>query len=116
MPGTPFEATVRADGDLSIIDLAGDIDRSAADGMDTAFEAAMATGNDLMLSFADVDYINSTGIALIVSGLAKARAGGRSVSAFGLTRHYQEIFTITRLSDFIDIYDDEDAAVSAVQG
>lgn len=113
MPGTPFGASVRADGDKSIIDLTGDIDRSATDQLETAYEAAMAIGGGLVLNFDDVDYINSTGIALIVSVLAKARAADRDVSAFGLSDHYLEIFRITRLSDFIGIYDDEKAAVAA---
>ena len=52
-----------------------------------------------MLDFAAVDYINSTGIALIVSVLARARAERRKVVASGLSPHYREIFDITRLSD-----------------
>jgi anti-anti-sigma factor len=50
-----------------------------------------------------VDYINSTGIALIVGLLGKARAAEVPVAASGLSDHYREIFEITRLSDFITI-------------
>ena len=35
--------------------------------------------------------------------LGKARSQGRAVRAAGLTTHYQHIFEITRLSDFIEI-------------
>ncbi len=56
-----------------------------------------------MLNFAGVDYINSTGIALIVGLLAKARAAHTPLAATGLSEHYREIFTITRLSDFMEI-------------
>ena len=59
------------------------------------------------------DYINSTGIALIVSVLARARAERRKVVASGLSAHYREIFDITRLSDFIELFPDLDRAVSA---
>ena len=48
-----------------------------------------------------MDYINSTGIALIVGLLAKARASKRCLLAYGLSDHYVEIFNITRLSDFV---------------
>ena len=61
---------------------------------------------------AAVDYINSTGIALIVSVLARARAERRKVVASGLSPHYREIFDITRLSDFIELFPDLDRAVS----
>ena len=56
-----------------------------------------------MLDFSQVDYINSTGIALVVGLLAKARAAHIPLTAVGLSDHYREIFTITRLSDFIEI-------------
>ena len=56
-----------------------------------------------------VDYINSTGIALIVRLLAEARRDHRVVIAEGLTDHYREIFRITRLSDYLTIADPEPA-------
>ena len=46
----------------------------------------------VLLDFADVDYINSTGIALIVGLLAQARTSGQDVRARGLAEHYREIF------------------------
>ena len=42
-----------------------------------------------------------------------ARAEEREVGAFGLSDHYREVFNITRLSDFMTIYDNETAAVAA---
>ena len=48
--------------------------------------------------------------------LAKARAGGVPVRAYGLTPHYREIFEITRLADFLAINPDEDSAVRGAEG
>ena len=70
----------------------------------------------LLLDFAAVDYINSTGIALIVGLLGRARADGVAVAACGLSDHYREIFEITRLSDFMSIYADEASAASSHEG
>ena len=64
-----------------------------------------------MLNFSSVEYINSTGIAMIVNLLSKARRDGLAVSAYGLTDHYVEIFEITRLSEFIRIVADEETAL-----
>ena len=44
---------------------------------------------------------------------ARARKEHRTVRAFGLSEHYRQIFAITRLSDFMGIYADEDSAVTA---
>ena len=76
-------------------------------------EAAALGPGAIVLNFEGVDYINSTGIALIVGLLARARAERRTVGACGLTDHYREIFEITRLSDFMGIYADEDSAAGA---
>jgi len=67
----------------------------------------------IVLNYADTEFMNSTGIALIVGVLSKARANKVHVVACGLTDHYQEIFEITRLVDFMDIAGDEETALSA---
>jgi anti-anti-sigma regulatory factor len=52
----------------------------------------------------------------VVGLLAKARAHGIPVRAYGLTPHYREIFEITRLADFMAITDDEEGAVGGAGG
>jgi anti-sigma B factor antagonist len=91
-------------GDIVVVSLMGRIDRDAGTVLEEAYTAAIAgTPSAVELDFNDVDYINSTGIALIVSLLARARAQGLPIRAAGLTPHYVHIFDITRLSDFIEI-------------
>lgn len=107
-----FEASLRMEGGAAVIDLGGLLDRTAETILGEAFGRALAAGTGpIVFNFTAVEYINSTGIALVVGALAKARATGRKVRAFGLSEHYREIFTITRLADFMGIYDDETAAV-----
>jgi anti-sigma B factor antagonist len=90
--------------DVIVIQLTGRIDREAGSMLDQAYAAASVSGTGTIeLDFVDVEYINSTGIALIVGLLAKARASKRPLRAAGLTDHYRHIFEITRLSDFIEI-------------
>lgn len=109
-----FEATARQDVGMTVIDLAGTIDNGAEPSLDAAYaECEQAAASTVALSFDDVDYINSTGIALVVTLLARARRDGRRVVAWGLTDHYREIFEITRLTDFLEIFADERAARSA---
>lgn len=105
MGQTALETTTRRTGAGTTIELAGDIDGGAREALDAAY-AALPHGDPLLLDFAHVGYINSTGIALIVGVLARARAQARPVSACGLSEHYREIFEITRLSDFMTILAD----------
>jgi anti-anti-sigma factor len=111
MPATSFEATVRSADGRAVIDLRGQIDGGAKDALGAIYERAIeGDADDILLNFADVEYINSTGIALIVGLLGRARAEGRTLAACGLSEHYREIFEITRLADFIAIYPDEASA------
>lgn len=101
----------RVDG-AAVIDLVGDVDRRAEQTLDAAWEdATRESPNAVVLNFESAGFINSTGIALIVGLLAKARARALPIRAYGLSPHYREIFEITRLADFLTIQNDEHSAV-----
>ncbi len=103
-----FAAEVRGDGALAVIDLSGEINAFASQELDAAYSKAEALSEDaIVLNFEEVSYINSTGIALIVGLLARARKSHRRLAVIGLSDHYVEIFQITRLVDFMSIYPDE---------
>jgi anti-anti-sigma factor len=108
-----FEARVSLGDEGVIVRMTGTVNRLAKEGLEAAYEEATSRPGRVLLDFGGVDYINSTGIAVIVGVLARARAEGREVAAFGLTDHYREVFQITRLADFMAIYDDQKAAVAA---
>ena len=111
MNANPLEATVSGDGEHARIVLRGRIDRDGDAALAEASGRAAALGAPVVeLDFSAVDYINSTGIALIVRLLAEARRDRREVRARGLTEHYREIFRITRLSDYVTLEDDETVA------
>ena len=113
MPTKHLEATVRQEPSIAVIDLTGEINGFAEEALNAAYaEAEAADPKTVLLNFEGVDYINSTGIALIVGLLAKARAARRSLLACNLSEHYVEIFDITRLSDFISVLPDEDSAIA----
>jgi anti-sigma B factor antagonist len=109
-----LEARVRRAPGAAVVDLRGEINAFAAAALDAAYAEAESDGpGSILLNFGGVDYINSTGIALIVGLLKRARASGRRLLACGLSAHYVEIFTITRLADFMAIYPDERSALAA---
>ncbi|HEX7098716.1 MAG TPA: STAS domain-containing protein [Acidimicrobiia bacterium] len=109
-----FDVTTRVEDGRLLVTMTGDVNAGAASKMEEVQNAVADTGlRGVVLDFGKVDYINSTGIALIVSLLARARAANVEVVAFGLTDHYRQIFQITRLSDFVGIYPDKASALRA---
>jgi anti-anti-sigma factor len=113
MAPTLAEAEVRVDGTTAVVNLSGDINRAAEPALTGAYDQVVASGaKNMIFNFADTEFINSTGIAVIVGILARARQDERTVSACGLTEHYQHIFEITRLADFMPMFPDETAALA----
>lgn len=118
MSTSEAEARVRTHDGLAVIELRGRIDGAAEAAVGEAYaeSSRREPSAPLLLEFSGADYINSTGIALIVGVLARARAEGRAVTACGLSDHYRQIFEITRLSDFMRIVPDEETALTTSPG
>src|SRR5215470_1340365 len=117
MPIQKLDANVRHLPRAAIVDLRGEINAFAEERLSAAYtEAESQDPEVILLNFNNVDYINSTGIALIVSLLTRARKAHRRLLACGLSAHYTEIFQITRLADFIGIFSDEASALTTSSG
>ncbi|MDQ3722166.1 MAG: STAS domain-containing protein, partial [Actinomycetota bacterium] len=81
-----LQVTVRDRDGTAVVDLHGEIDRSADERLAQGYADATRTGaRTVVLNFEHTEYINSTGIALIVGLLAQARAKGIRISACGLS-------------------------------
>ena len=105
-------------GGTAVLHLSGEVDGMAKAILPEAYSQAVASNEPagVLLDFSHVDYINSTGIAVIVGVLARARAERRTVSALGLSDHYKHIFTITRLVDFIQLVDPAEVSTGPSSG
>jgi anti-sigma B factor antagonist len=114
MPVKKLEAHIRDQPGVAIIDLHGEINAFGEEVLNAAYTEAESHDESsiILLNFTGVDYINSTGIALIVSLLARARKTHRRLLACGLSEHYVEIFQITRLVDFMSVFPDESTALA----
>lgn len=114
MKSRGFHVQVRLEGNKAIIDLHGEINGLIEAELNEAYaQAEELSTQTIALNFTEVEYINSTGIALIVSLMAQARKTQRSLIVFGLSDHYTEIFKITRLAEYMSMYPDEDSAISS---
>jgi anti-anti-sigma factor len=113
MPTQLFDVRLRQTRTLAIMDLSGQVNRESETALNRAYDDAIDGGAErVLLNFSQVDYINSTGIAVIVGLLAHARTDGRPLAVCGLTSHYRTIFEITRLADFMQVFPDEESAVA----
>ena len=116
MNQTNLTTTVRKpNSNIGIIDIQGDVTGTAENALMDAFsEASNGSARTILLNFSGLDYMNSSGIGLLVTLLIRTQRQKQKLLACGLSAHYQEIFTLTRLNEAIGIYADEAAALAAV--
>ena len=100
----------------SVIDIKGEINAFAENALMDAYTLATTGGaKNILLNFIGLDYMNSSGIGLLVTLLIRVQRQKQHLAAFGLSRHYQQIFDLTRLNEAIQIYENEEQAVGAFQ-
>jgi anti-sigma B factor antagonist len=115
MPEAKISATVRrVNSAISIIDIQGDVSAFSEDVLMRAYaEASTPTTRAIILNFTGLEYMNSSGIGLLVTLLIRVQRQKQRLLAYGLSDHYRHIFELTRLNEAIGIYDSEAAALAA---
>jgi anti-sigma B factor antagonist len=102
----------QANPTASVIDIEGEINALAESALMEAYNKATTNGvKNIVLNFQGLDYMNSSGIGLLVTLLIRANRQKQRLSAFGLTDHYAQIFELTRLNEAISIFPNETAAL-----
>ncbi len=100
----------------SIIDIKGEISAFAEDTLMEAYaEASTPSTRTIILNFDGLEYMNSSGIGLLVTLLIRANRQKQRLLAFGLSEHYKHIFELTRLNEAIGIYDSEADVLAVTQ-
>jgi anti-sigma B factor antagonist len=115
MPEAQVKMNVRSAGEkASIIDVQGELTAFAEDVlMDAYNQASDGRVRAIILNFEDLEYMNSSGIGLLVTLLIRINREKQQLLTYGLSDHYRSIFQITRLDDAIAIHDSEEEAVRA---
>ena len=102
------------EGPASILRIEGDITSASEPDLSAAYGLAIANGaRVVVLDFSKLEYMNSGGIGLLVTLLVRAQRAGQRLMAVGLSEHYRQILSLTRLDEAIEIHDTEAAAVAA---
>jgi anti-anti-sigma factor len=97
----------------TVLRFRGDISSASQDAVLGTYNRLPAgPRGQLLLDFTHVDYINSSGIALVIQLLMRANKAGESVDLFGLTPHFQKVFTMVGITKYARILPDEAAATA----
>jgi len=67
----------------------------------------------IILDFSKVEYLNSSGIALVIQMMIAAGKRGQKIQTFGLTPHFQKVFTMVGITKYTSLHPDEVSACAA---
>ena len=108
-----LEISIRSKGDVSIVDIKGDVTAPTGQPIEDAYNQVTAAGaKKILVTFASDCYINSGGIAILIGVLSQSRKMGQAVRMTGLSSHFQKIFTMVGLTKHAQIHPSEEAALA----
>ena len=105
----------RAGHPVAVLRFEGDIASTSKDAVLGAYHALpKKDAKSILLDFSKVDYINSSGIALVIQLMIEAANAGRKVSAFGLSPHFSKVFMMVGITKYAKLFPTEADAMAAL--
>lgn len=105
-----FRAESRFTAHAVILDLYGDLSNQSEECLLSLndWERGLQDGKRyLIINFMQVPYINSMGIAVLIRIVRSLAKAGCQTFAYGVTAHYQKLFRMVGLTEFMAVYPDE---------
>ena len=105
-----------ASGDpVMVLVFTGDISSASRDAVLGTYQALkMAPNQKILFNFKSVEYLNSSGISLVIQVLMTASKAGEKVSICGLSPHFVKVFTMVGIPKYASIHADQAAALAAL--
>ena len=103
----PFSVTVSTDGDVATVYLRGELDLSGVDRAREAIEQAEAGKSGLLvLDLSHLDFIDSTGLEVLLRAARRARDEGRRLIVQRPSRYVRRLLEMTAIDQSLDIVED----------
>jgi anti-anti-sigma factor len=100
-------------GPVTVLRFTGDISSTSRDTVLGTYEGVTKT-RPVLIDFSKVEYINSSGIALVIQILMEANKADQRIAAFGLTPHFQKVFTMVGITKYAGLHRDEASAIASL--
>jgi len=101
---------------ITVLRFAGDITSASQAAVLGTYQGLPESVKRILLDFSRVEYLNSSGIALIIQMMIAASKHGQTIKTFGLTPHFQKVFAMVGITKYTSLHADEQAACAAFSG
>jgi anti-sigma B factor antagonist len=101
--------------DVCIISISGRIDTITSKDLEAKLDEAIAERTEkIIINLANVDYISSVGLRVLLAALKKLKYNRGSLLLVSLQPFVQNVFKITGLDKVLQIYPTEEAAFQSL--
>lgn len=101
-----MELAVREEGGIVFLKIKGHLDALSAPEADRAVEEALSGEHSrLLFDLAEMDYISSTGLRVILSAVKGMKQKGGEVALCAMNKYVKEVFDVSGLSPLFQIMD-----------
>jgi anti-sigma B factor antagonist len=109
------QLTSAAGHPVAVLRFEGDIASTSKDAVLGRYQGLPKESSKLiLLDFTKVDYINSSGIALVIQLLIEAANSAQKISAFGLSPHFNKVFTMVGITKYAGLFPGQSEALAAL--
>lgn len=98
---------------VTALRFSGDITSASQEAVLGTFQGLGSDAKRILLDFTKVEYLNSSGIALVIQMMVAASKQGQAIQTFGLTPHFQKVFTMVGITKYTKLHPDEQTACAA---
>lgn len=112
-----MEVATRYRGHVLIVGIKGELDHHTAPVLRTAIEQELDKdiASHILLNLADLEFMDSSGLGVILGRYRRISGSGGQMAAFGLHGHIARVFELVGLPKILSVYDSEEAALAAMK-
>ena len=111
----PFSASIRQNGQVSLVDLTGHLTSFESAGLrDTITNLIRQGRKRIILNLSGLEYLDSSGIGQLVRNYLTVIKAGGEMKVVGLSARVEEILKITKLSQVLAECQDEETALRSL--
>ncbi len=108
-----MEIDERTHNNISILEIHGDLDSHGEALFCQKIEDEISSYHDVLLNIVDTGYIDSAGLSILITSRKKLLSRGLEFFICCPQSYVKRIFNLTKLRDFIPVFDNEEQALSA---
>ena len=103
------------DNGVTVLTVDGNLDGEGTQDLEDKVVALLENGTDkLLFDFSGLDYINSSGLRVLVLAYQRLKKSSGTVAICGIKDYIQEVFEVSGYDKIFPLYPDKTAALDAM--